>query len=68
MVQRQSNHVSGGKAWMNHAGAMARVLGTVPVASDGSFAVELPADRLFHVQVLDADGYVVGKELDQANS
>jgi len=64
MVQRQSNHISGGKAWMNHAGAMARVLGTVPVASDGSFAVELPADRLFHVQVLDADGYVVGNELN----
>jgi hypothetical protein len=34
------------------------------VAPDGSFSVELPADRLVHIQVLDADGYVVGNELN----
>ncbi|KKK81495.1 hypothetical protein LCGC14_2812880, partial [marine sediment metagenome] len=40
------------------------VLGIVPVAPDGSFSLELPADRLFHIQVFDADGYVVGNELN----
>ena len=41
-----------------------QVPGVAPVAPDGSFVVELPADRLFHIQVLDADGYVVGNELN----
>ncbi len=44
--------------------ALARILGVLPVADDGSFSVELPADRLFHIQVLDSDGYVVGNELN----
>ena len=64
MVARHSTHSNAGIAWMNHGGAMARVLGVLPVAADGSFSVELPADRLFHIQVLDADGYVVANELN----
>jgi hypothetical protein len=64
MVARHSTHSNAGIAWMNHGGAMARILGVLPVATDGSFSVELPADRLFHIQVLDADGYVVGNELN----
>jgi HEAT repeat protein len=63
-VQRHSTHTSGGKAWMNHGGLIARVLGTVPVDEQGAFAVQLPADRLFHIQVIDTDGYVVGNELN----
>ena len=31
--------------WKNHGGTRARVLGTVPLAADGSFFVEVPADR-----------------------
>jgi len=64
MVARHSTHSNAGIAWMNHGGAMGRILGVLPVAPDGSFSVELPADRLFHIQVLDADGYVVGNELN----
>ncbi len=50
-------------AWKNHTGTLARVLGTVPLASDGSFFVEIPADRLVHVQVLDSDRRVMGNQL-----
>ena len=50
-------------AWKNHTGTLARVLGTVPLAADGSFYVEVPADRLIHVQVLDSDRRVVGNQL-----
>jgi len=64
MVARHSTHSNAGIAWMNHGGAMARILGVLPVAPDGSFSVELPADRLFHIQVLDADGYVVANEMN----
>ena len=64
MVTRHSTGNNIGRGWMNHGGFTARILGLVPVASDGSFAVELPADRLFHLQVLDADGYVIGNELN----
>jgi HEAT repeat protein len=54
---------SAGQAWKNHVGTHARVLGTVPLAADGSFHVEVPADRLIHCQVLDSDRRVVGNQL-----
>jgi HEAT repeat protein len=49
--------------WKNHTGTHARILGTVPLAADGSFFLEVPADRLVHLQVLDADRQVVGNQL-----
>ncbi len=52
-----------GHLWRNHGGAHARVLGTTPLAADGSFFVEIPADRIFHFQILDADREVVGNQL-----
>ncbi|MHC4740282.1 MAG: HEAT repeat domain-containing protein [Planctomycetota bacterium] len=62
-VARHHSHLSSdGPAWKNHAGTHARVLGTVPLAADGSFYVEVPADRLIHVQVLDSDRRVVGNQ------
>jgi HEAT repeat protein len=45
------------------AATIARVLGTVPVAADGSYAVEVPADRLLSLQILDGDQRVVGHQL-----
>ena len=38
-------------------------LRAVPLAPDGSFYVEVPADRLLHHQVLDSDRRVVGNQL-----
>ena len=64
MVARHSTQTGGGVSWMNHGGSVGRILGQLPVAPDGSFSVELPADRLVQIQVLDADGYVVGNELN----
>ena len=52
-----------GILWRNHGGVHARVLGTAPLGADGSFYVEVPADRLIHVQVLDSDRRVVGNQL-----
>ena len=52
-----------GPAWKNHTGTHARILGTAPLAADGSFFLEVPADRLVHLQVLDADRQVVGNQL-----
>jgi HEAT repeat protein len=49
--------------WKNHGGTLARVLGTAPLAADGSFYVEVPADRLLHLQVLDSDRRVLGNQL-----
>jgi hypothetical protein len=49
--------------WKNHGGTLARVLGTAPLAPDGSFCVEVPADRLIHHQVLDSDRRVIGNQL-----
>ncbi len=49
--------------WKNHGGTHARILGTVPLAADGSFFVEVPADRLLHLQVLDADRRVVNNQI-----
>jgi HEAT repeat protein len=62
-IARHQTHTDGGIAWRNHGGAVGRVLGTVPLAADGSFSLELPADHLYHLQVLDADRRVMGNEL-----
>jgi hypothetical protein len=60
---RHHTHLSPGtQAWKNHVGTEARVLGTVPLAADGSFLLEVPADRLIHLQVLDSDRRVVGNQ------
>jgi len=64
IISRHETHVNGkGPSWKNHVGTHARVLGTVPLAADGSFSVEVPADRLIHCQVLDSDRRVVGNQL-----
>ena len=61
---RHHTHMNeSGEAWKNHTGTHARILGTAPLASDGSFFVEIPADRLVHCQVLDSDRRVVGNQL-----
>jgi hypothetical protein len=49
--------------WKNHGGTNARVLGTIPLAADGSFFMEVPADRLLQLQVLDSDRRVLGNQL-----
>ncbi|MHC4116914.1 MAG: HEAT repeat domain-containing protein [Planctomycetota bacterium] len=49
--------------WKNHGGTHARVLGTMPLAADGSFFVKVPADRLLHLQILDSDRRVMGNQL-----
>jgi HEAT repeat protein len=46
-----------------HIGTEGRELGTVPVAPDGSFYVEVPADRALSLQAVDAEGRVVIGEL-----
>jgi hypothetical protein len=53
---------SGSNRWKNHGGTHARVLGTFPLAADGSFFVEVPADRLLQLQVLDSDRRVLGNQ------
>jgi HEAT repeat protein len=63
MVARHSTQTNPWEVWKNHGGTLARVLGTVPLAADGSFYVEAPADRLLHFQVLDSDRRVVGNQL-----
>jgi hypothetical protein len=64
VVARHVTHTSShGPVWQNHGGTLARVLGTIPLASDGSFYLEVPADRLLHLQVLDADRRVAGNQL-----
>jgi HEAT repeat protein len=60
---RHTTSYNKGIVWRNHVGTLARVLGTVPLAADGSFFVEVPADRLLHFQVLDSDQRVVGNQL-----
>ena len=59
---RHSTHTNPWEVWKNHGGTFARVLGTAPLAPDGSFYVEAPADRLLHFQVLDSDRRVVGNQ------
>jgi hypothetical protein len=63
MVARHSTHTNDWPVWKNHGGTFARVLGTAPLAADGSFHVEAPATRLLHFQVLDSDRRVVGNQL-----
>ena len=62
-VGRHSTQTNLWPIWKNHHGLFARVLGTVPLAADGSFCVDVPADRLMHLQVLDSDRRVVGNQL-----
>ena len=63
IVTRYQSHYSGGIAWKQHGGAVARILGTVPLAPDGSFAVDVPADRLIHVQALDSNWHIMDDQL-----
>ncbi len=63
VIARHSTHTNPWEVWKNHGGTFARVLGTAPLAPDGSFYVEAPADRLMHFQVLDSDRRVVGNQL-----
>jgi len=62
-ARHHTHRSSAGQAWKNHVGTLGRILGTVPLAADGSFYVEIPADRLVHCQVLDSDRRVVGNQL-----
>jgi len=63
VVARHSTHTNEWPVWQNHGGTFARVLGMAPLAPDGSFYAEVPADRLLHHQVLDSDRRVVGNQL-----
>jgi len=63
VVARHTTQTNSGPVWRNHGGTVARVLGTVPQAADGSFFVEVPADRMVHFQVLDSDRQVVATSL-----
>ena len=60
---RHSTHTNPWPVWKNHGGTFARVLGTAPLAPDGSFCVEAPADRLLHFQVLDSNRRVINQQL-----
>jgi len=63
VVARHQTHTQEGISWKNHGGAVARMLGVVPLAPDGSFSVEVPADRLIHVQALDSDWQLLSDQL-----
>ena len=63
VIARHSTQTNAHPVWKNHGGTLARVLGTAPLASDGSFNVEVPADRLLRFQILDSDRRVVGNQL-----
>jgi len=63
VIARHSTHTNPWEVWKNHGGTFARVLGTAPLAADGSFFVRVPADRLLHFQVLDSDRRVLGNQL-----
>lgn len=63
VVGRHSSHTSPTPVWQNHGGTLARVLGMAPLAADGSFYVQVPADRLMQLQVLDSDRRVIGNQL-----
>ncbi len=60
--RHQTQQNSPTNRWKNHGGTHARILGTIPLAADGSFFVEVPADRLIHLQVLDSDRRVLGNQ------
>ena len=63
IVTRYQTQYSGGIAWKQHGGAIARILGTAPLAPDGSFSIEVPADRLIHVQALDSNWHTMDDQL-----
>lgn len=63
VVGRHQTHTGSDVVWRNHGGTLGRVLGIAPLAPDGSFYIETPADRLMHFQVLDSDRRVVGNQL-----
>jgi hypothetical protein len=63
VVARHSTQTNEHEVWKNHGGTFARVLGTAPLLPDGSFFVEVPADRLLHFQVLDSNRRVLGNQL-----
>ncbi len=63
IVTRYQSHYGGGIAWKQHGGAVARILGTVPLAPDGSFSIEVPADRLIHVQAIDSNWHIMDDQL-----
>lgn len=63
VVGRHQTHTGPDVVWRNHGGTLGRVLGIAPLAPDGSFYIETPADRLMHFQVLDSDRRVVGNQL-----
>ncbi len=46
-----------------HIGTEGRELGTVPLAPDGSFYIEVPADRAIALQAVDAEGRSIINEL-----
>ncbi|MBN2450430.1 MAG: HEAT repeat domain-containing protein [Lentisphaeria bacterium] len=46
-----------------HIGTEGRELGTVPLAADGSFYVEVPADRALALQAVDAEGRGIINEM-----
>ncbi|UCE50577.1 MAG: HEAT repeat domain-containing protein [Phycisphaerales bacterium] len=60
---RHSTQTNEHEVWKNHGGTLARVLGTAPLAPDGSFFIEVPADRLLQFQVLDSNRRVLGNQL-----
>jgi len=63
-IGRHSSHTSRShNVWQNHGGTLGRVLGTAPLAADGSFLVEAPGNRLLHFQVLDSNRRVVGNQI-----
>jgi len=62
-VARHQTHTDGGVSWKNHGGSTGRILGVIPLAADGSFSAEIPADRFIQFQALDSDRRVVGNEL-----
>jgi HEAT repeat protein len=64
VVERHQTHTNHGTAWRNHGGPIGRILGTIPLANDGSFSIEIPADRLVHFQALDSDRQVIGNEIN----
>ncbi len=51
------------KTIYGHIGTVGRELGTVPIAADGSFYIEVPADRPLALQAIDGEGRAVINEL-----
>jgi len=51
------------KTIYDHIGTVGVELGTVPIAADGSFYIEVPADRPLALQAIDGEGRAVINEL-----